>query len=123
MLTRASWDLRVLYRRPPACCAHQRHRAATVPGAPSTARTPYAYQPRSYRTTYGEPYRGTSGEARLKVYAGSRGGRAEATGGHVFELQRLQRALMQVVGFFCFTYTDLLTYKVGRGGYGIRERE
>ena len=35
------------------------------------------------------------GEARLKVYAGSRGGRAEATGGHVFELQRLQRALKQ----------------------------
>ena len=52
------------------------------------------------RPTYGVPYRGTSGEARLKVYAGSQGGRAEATGGHVFELQRLQRALMQVV--FCF---------------------
>ena len=32
------------------------------------------------------------------MYAGSaRRGRAEATGGHVFELQLLQRALMQVV--------------------------
>ena len=33
-----------------------------------------------------------------QVYAGSaRRGRAEATGGHVFELQLLQRALLQVV--------------------------
>ena len=31
-----------------------------------------------------------------QVYAGSRGGRTEATGGHVFELQRLQLALKQV---------------------------
>ena len=62
------------------------------------------------RTTYGVPHRGSSGEARLKVYAGSRGGRAEATGGHVFELQRLQRALMQVTGSDGFFVSLILTY-------------
>ena len=35
-------------RQPPACCTHQRRRAA-CPGAPSTVRTPYAYRPLARR--------------------------------------------------------------------------
>ena len=44
------------------------------------------------------PYTSPISPLYLQVYAGSaRRGRAEVTGGHVFELQLLQRALMQVV--------------------------
>ena len=35
--------------QPPACCTHQRRRAA-CPGAPRTARTPHAHRPRACRT-------------------------------------------------------------------------
>ena len=50
MLTRAPqgppYGLR---HQSPACCTYQRHRAACPPGAPRAERTPYAYQPRTYR--------------------------------------------------------------------------
>ena len=106
--------VRTGYAHPPsACCAYQRHRAACSRGAKHgthAVRVPAPVVSHiALRTTYGVPHRGSSGEARLKVYAGSRGGRAEATGGHVFELQRLQRALMQV-GLAGSSVSLILTY-------------